>query len=157
MIRHTTTTPVGARRRLIVQLAGLSVVASLALSDHARAAEYLTGVAGGSTGSPFAIRCAEDEVLAGVTGKAGWYIDKIQALCVQVDPLGRWIGIDVAGGSAGGTLGSPFTLRCAENHAVSGIKGRAGSFIDQLRIRCGPLTAGPRLASSGSFLEGKGG
>jgi hypothetical protein len=59
---------------------------------------------------------------------------------------------DRPGATVGGTGGTDFWLRCPENHAVSGIQGRASALVDQLRIRCGPLTAGARLASSGTVL-----
>jgi hypothetical protein len=60
-------------------------------------------------------------------------------------------------GTAGGGGGTAFSLQCPDNHAVSGIDGRASLYVDQLRVKCGPLTAGPRLASSGSVLAGHAG
>ncbi len=59
--------------------------------------------------------------------------------------------------AAGGGGGTTFVLRCPRDHAMSGIQGRAGSLIDQLHIRCGALTAGPKLASIGSVLAAQAG
>lgn len=151
MMRHMTS-PSLARCGLFITGAGLSVVLSLIPSVHAQAAEYLTAIAGGTGGNPFYHRCSPDEVMVGVVGKASAFVDSIGPLCVQVDPLGRWTSNADPEGSAGGTGGSQFSIRCPENQAVSGIQGRASALIDRLQIRCGPLTAGPRLASSGTIL-----
>ncbi len=144
-----------------LSMAALALTLSFALPDRAHAAEYLTAVAGGGGGNPFTFRCAPDQVLAGVTGKAGAWADQIQALCVQVDALGRWIGSPWPPGDDVSmiewTEHARFTLVCPPDHAVSGIQGRAATLIDQLRIRCGHLTAGAKLASSGSVLAGQGG
>lgn len=142
----------------------LALTCALALSglpQASAAAEYQTAAAGGGGGNPFALRCANDQVLVGIGGKASALVDRVQPLCAQVDPLGRWSyllsGSIVAGSIAGGGGGTAFTLTCPRDHAVSGIQGKAGSLIDQLRIKCGPLTAGPKLASIGSVLSGQAG
>jgi len=143
----------------------LALPCALALSVQPQvsdAAEYLTAAAGSGGGNSFALRCANDQVLVGIGGKASTLVDRVQPLCAQVDPLGRWVGSSyvgsiVAGSTAGGGGGTAFTLTCPKNHAVSGIQGKAGSVIDQLRIKCGSLTAGPKLASIGSVLAGQAG
>ena len=143
----------------------LALTCALALSGPPQvsdAAEYQTAAAGGGGGNSFALRCANDQVLVGIRGKASALVDSVQPLCAQVDPLGRWIGSSyigsiVAGSIAGGGGGTAFNLSCPKNHAVSGIQGKAGSLIDQLRIKCGPLTAGPKLASIGSVVAGQAG
>lgn len=138
-------------------LALTCVLALWGLPQNSDAAEYQTASAGGGSGSSFALRCANDQVLVGIGGKASALVDRVQPLCAQVDPLGRWVGNDVGGSVAGGGGGTAFTLRCPRDHAVSGIQGKAGSLIDQLRIKCGSLTAGPKLASVGSVLAGQAG
>lgn len=144
------------RHRVKIVFAGMVLLVSTALSDLTHAAEYLTAAAGGSGGASFALRCAPDEVMAGVYGKAGTLVDRIGPLCIQVDPLGRWIGSPAERNTAGGGGGARFGLFCPVNSSVSGIQGRASMWIDQLRIKCGPLT-GSRLASSGSVLASQAG
>jgi hypothetical protein len=142
------------RRSIAAWLAALPFVAILSgWPQVSEAAEYLTAVAGGGGGTAFTLRCQNDQVLAGITGQASALIDRIQLLCVQVDPLGRWVGTPYAASVAGGTGGKQFSRVCAPNHAVSGIIGRASVVIDQLQIRCGPLTNGPRLNAIGTFFS----
>ncbi len=153
------------QRRLPILYWLLAVPCILALWAQPQvsdAAEYLTAAAGSGGGNSFALRCASDQVLVGIGGKASSLVDSVQPLCAQVDPLGRWVGSSyldsiVAGSIAGGGGGTAFKLTCPRDQAVSGIQGKAGSLIDQLRIKCGPLTAGPRLASIGSVLAGQAG
>lgn len=130
-----------------------AMLACLAAAPPAPAAEYQTAAAGGGGGNPFTLRCPNDSVLVGLEGRAEAFLDQVTLVCRQVDPLGRWVG-GSHGGSAGGTGGKPFPVvfECPTNQAISGIDGRAGTVVDQLRIKCGPLTAGPRLAASGSLL-----
>ncbi|TAK54532.1 MAG: hypothetical protein EPO25_06660 [Gammaproteobacteria bacterium] len=144
-------------RRSLLALA--VVLVTMVVPRTSAAAEYLTAAAGGGGGNSFSPRCPDDHVLAGISGLAGGFIDRVQLLCVQVDPLGRWVGNEKAYAAlvAGGTGGSAFKLLCPRDHAVSGIAGKAASLIDQLRIRCGPLTGGPRLATVGSMLTGQAG
>lgn len=40
---------------------------------------------------------------------------------------------------AGGTGGTPFSLQCPPGYIVTGIKGQAAAFIDQLQVICSPL------------------
>ena len=128
----------------------------LACAQPLDAAEYQTAAAGGGGGNPFTLRCPDDAVLVGVEGHASSVVDQVRPTCRQIDPSGRLID-GRSSGSAGGGGGTAFTLKCPDNHAVSGIDGRASLYVDQLRIKCGPLTAGPRLAASGSVLAGHAG
>jgi hypothetical protein len=128
----------------------------LACAQPLYAAEYQTAAAGGGGGNPFTLRCPDDAVLVGVQGSAGSVVDRVQPVCRQIDPSGLLLDGRSAG-TAGGGGGTAFILQCPDNHAVSGIDGRASLYVDQLRIKCGPLTAGPRLAASGSVLAGHAG
>lgn len=42
---------------------------------------------------------------------------------------------------------------CPSGYAVTGIKGKAGLYIDQLRVRCGRLGPNGRFSSLGDFLS----
>lgn len=41
--------------------------------------------------------------------------------------------------SAGGTGGSPFDIRCPDDHVVTGITGGAGRVVDNVTVICSPL------------------
>ena len=41
--------------------------------------------------------------------------------------------------SAGGSGGSPYDIRCPENHVVTGISGNAGRVVDRVTVICSPL------------------
>jgi hypothetical protein len=132
-----------------------------------QAAVYRTLPAGGTGGTPFSINCdGFEKVLAGIEGKSSALVDHIGPLCVSVDGTGRWIGQPsgfiqnfLMGSDGkyvtrtfGGSGGSPFHLQCPANTAVSGIQGKAGNLVDQLRIFCGPMGANGSLQSVGSLL-----
>jgi len=134
----------------------VGTLAWLACAQPLYAAEYQTAAAGGGGGNPFTLRCPDDAVLVGVQGNAGGVVDRVQPVCRQIDPSGLLLD-GRSSGAAGGGGGTAFTLQCPDNHAVSGIDGRASLYVDQLRIKCGRLAAGPRLASSGSVLAGHAG
>lgn len=40
---------------------------------------------------------------------------------------------------AGGSGGSPYDIRCPENHVVTGIQGSAGRVVDSITVICSPL------------------
>ena len=40
---------------------------------------------------------------------------------------------------AGGTGGTPFSLQCPPGYVVTGIKGQAAAFLDQIQVICSPL------------------
>ena len=41
--------------------------------------------------------------------------------------------------SAGGSGGTPYDIRCPENHVVTGIEGGAGRVVDRVTVICSPL------------------
>lgn len=107
--------------------------------------------AGGGGGNPFNLDCGADGVLIGIVGISGSWIDRIEALCMKIVVTGRWDPppkrIGRAGGD-GGLIKDRFDVRCPEHHAVSGIDGRAGSYVDRIRILC------KRIAPGGRSLTG---
>ena len=131
-----------ARTMLSRSFAFAGALAWLACAQPLYAAEYQTAAAGGGGGNPFTLRCPDDAVLVGVQGNAGGVVDRVQPVCRQIDPSGLLLD-GRSSGAAGGGGGTAFSLQCPENHAVSGIDGKASLYVDQLRIKCGRLTAGP--------------
>jgi hypothetical protein len=88
--------------------------------------------------------------MVGVRVRAGGWLDSIRPRCVRVTNAGAWIGavrtLAVAGGS-GGSLG---TRDCPRDQAVSGFLGRAGSFVDQIRLECRRLASRNALRIEGA-------
>lgn len=115
-----------------------------------------TGTAGGSGGTSYSLSCGSDKALVGIKGKAGSLVDSVEGFCAQINDDGSWQGT-VQAGFAGGSGGTNFSLYCAPGQAVTGIRGRAGSYVDQLQIRCGPLGQNGRVLSLGYFLSDEAG
>ena len=99
----------------------------------------VTSVAGGGGGQAFTQDCPSDRVLVGIKGRAHAWMDGIQGVCAKVNYDGSWSGDTITTGYRGGNGGNTFTRTCAQGHAVSGISGREGMFVDQIRIYCRPL------------------
>jgi hypothetical protein len=120
-----------------------------------------TPVAGGSGGTSYSLSCGSDKALVGIKGYAGSYIDGAFGVCAQINYDGSWQGSvsDTLGpgGFAGRSTGNSFDLTCPRGYAVTGIKGKAGSYIDQLKVRCGRLGQNGRFSSLGDFLSGTAG
>lgn len=127
----------------------------MALVGSANAFGANTASAGGTGGNTFNKSCRTSEVLVGVGGRAGDFVDSIVLICAQIDRAGHWIQVIPHYYPVGS--GNPFELRCPQDHAVSGFEGREGMFIDRLRIYCGPLGAEGKLVSVGNRLSGHAG
>lgn len=117
-----------------------------------------TAVVGGSGGAPFQVSCNSDETVVGIFGNsAGTYVNRVGVRCVQVDQSGRWIGNPVNRGSAGTATGTAYTKTCPPDFAVSGYRGRASQFVDQLDFQCRALTPSGKLTGTVQYLGAVGG
>jgi hypothetical protein len=112
--------------------------------------------AGGAGGVPFALACQADQVLVGIYGRAGKFVDSIGGLCRSVDEAGNWTGEEVRTEEKGGDprdrgvaaslpdpQPQPFTVRCPEGMAVVGMAGRAALWMDRLELTCRRLAPHP--------------
>jgi large repetitive protein len=120
-----------------------------------------TPTIGGAGGNPFALSCNADETVVGVHGNSdGTHVTKVGVQCVSVDTNGRWIGDPVnrsMAGGGGGTVGPEYARTCPRDFALSGFRGRAGQYINQLDFECRALTPQGRLSGAGQFLGAVGG
>ncbi|GIX46731.1 MAG: hypothetical protein KatS3mg131_0942 [Candidatus Tectimicrobiota bacterium] len=116
-----------------------------------------TGLVGGNGGRDFERSCAAGEVLVGLKGRSGWWLDQVQVQCVRIDGQGRWSSGVVTRGSAGGNGGNPFTRTCSSGYAVVGFDGKAGSYVDRLELRCRKLTGASSTSGSEVALAAVGG
>ncbi len=142
--------------QLSVRRAGIVAVSLLAIPATTLALDY-TSTAGGSGGTSYTASCGSDQALVGIKGYAGSYMDGLQGICAQINYDGSWVGNTVTTPFVGKSTGGSFSLICPTGHAVSGVTGRAGFYIDQLRVRCGRLGQNGRLASYGDYLSGTAG
>ena len=99
----------------------------------------VTSAAGGGGGKSFTLDCPSNRVLVGIRGRAHSWIDRIQGVCAKVNYDGSWSGSTTNTGYKGGNGGQSFSRLCPQGRAVSGIAGRAGMFVDQIRIYCRSL------------------
>jgi hypothetical protein len=106
--------------------------------------------AGGDGGTPFDLPCNADEVLVGVHGRAGSYVDQVQALCARFE-RGGWTGTPRRTATAGGASGTGFDQVCPTGQAVWSIAGRAASFVDQLQVICKELDPDGSVADTGQL------
>ena len=91
---------------------------------------------GGNGGSPFDLSCANGDVLAGIYGYTGTYVNSVGARCVSVAADGAWIGQPVDAGTSGTDNGTPFAATCPTGWGVTGFSGRADTFVNQIGLQC---------------------
>ena len=117
-----------------------------------------TPTVGGGGGSAFQLACAADETLVGVRGNFSTYVNQVGPRCVKVNQFGQWIG-DPANGALAGTTttGTSFAKTCPRDFAVSGFRGRASQYVDQLDFQCRALAAGGGMTGTATYLGPVGG
>jgi len=115
-----------------------------------------TTIAGGRGGQPFALYCdgGPSTALVGIRGREGSYVDRVQGVCVQVNFDGTWQGNTFNTGSAGGSGGNAFTLTCARDRAITAITGRAGIYVDKLKVGCARIGPEGRITGDVEYLGG---
>ena len=112
-----------------------------------------TAVVGGAGGAPFQLSCNADETLVGIFGNADTTrVNRVGLQCVQVDQGGRWIGNPVNRGATGGATGTAYTKTCPRDFAISGYRGRSGTFVDQLDFQCRALTPAGKVGGTAQYL-----
>ncbi len=101
---------------------------------------------GGTGGTPFSDACAAHEVIIGIEGRSGSEVDRLSFVCgtVRLTRSGSSFTATVTetstSPSRGGTGGSAFSYRCPAGRVAVGLYGRDGTRIDQIGLRCAPVT-----------------
>ncbi|MDH5323592.1 MAG: DUF1929 domain-containing protein, partial [Gammaproteobacteria bacterium] len=117
-----------------------------------------TPTVGGAGGSPFQLACPADEIIVGIHGRQGTYVNQIGPKCVKVDQLGRWIGQPVDAPLTGTTTsGTSFSKVCPVNYAVDGFRANSGQYVNSIDISCRALTPNGGLTGAAQYLGGVGG
>lgn len=160
----------GAVAMMLVRASALLCLA-LGLFPHTVTAETL-GPAGGTGGDPAArsgcgtmlvpARVYRDgpHMLIGVAGRSGSWLDQIRAICMRfssVNNMAIWRGDAAQGASIGGPHGQPFEVVCPRNQAVVAMRGRAGSYVDRLRLGCQHFTHRGEPTGEVTWLSAVGG
>ncbi|MCH9682475.1 MAG: DUF4215 domain-containing protein [Deltaproteobacteria bacterium] len=90
--------------------------------------------------------CPEGEVVIGIRGTAEDWLYQLRVVCGVVElvdegnpalHISESTVLPLRGGSP---TGSMYDSMCPPDHAVVGFGGRAGAWLDQLFLRCAPLT-----------------
>ena len=111
-----------------------------------RAQDATTSAGGGGGGQPYSLSCGSN-ALAGVQGTyaddgIGFFVTKLQGLCVAVNTDGSWLGSPTpTSGFAGQNRGTAVSAVCPSGWAVSGLTGEGGWYVDRFWIYCTPLSA----------------
>lgn len=96
--------------------------------------------AGGGGGSLVTLDCPRDHAISGFSGRAGTLVDQLRLECrrlvsrnaLQIEGAPRRTG------RVGGTGGKAFgPFHCPGHLPVTAMRGRSGSYVDQVRLLCG--------------------
>lgn len=107
------------------------------------------GPQGGPGGQDFNSACDNGETIIGISVGSGAWLDNIAPRCNVVSNTGQWGNTTITRNRTGGNplfAPAPTNINCPPNHAVVGYSGKAGSYIDQVSIRC------KRLATASSTI-----
>ena len=121
-------------------LSFILLVGAICTADAA-SAQQNSPTAGGNGGSTFSVLCDQGQVLIGVKGTFGNFINTVEGICATVDE----ILMPVSAGTtdqAGEPGPTPYVQRCPSGHAVRGLRVATGWYVDSLEIRCGRLEGG---------------
>ena len=86
-----------------------------------------------------ALKCPGDEVVKGVDGRSGLFVDALGLHCGSLRHLNATESVAPVGGDGG----DPFEFRCPDGTVGTGFAGRVGLKIDAAGIRCSDV-AGSR-------------
>lgn len=129
-------------KRILSWSAPASALGLLLLACGGRAA---------AQGTEFNLSCNPHEVLVGISGRQGWWMEGIAGRCRPVEANGA-LGAPIRStGYAGGTSGILRTFDCGPAEVMvgySGTQGDNGYVLHVQQILCAPWQAGTRLAGT---------
>jgi hypothetical protein len=118
---------------------------------------------GGTGGSSFSILCQTGQVLVGVKGKTGTFVNQVRGICAELNEIimPRTI-VDSA--HTGKTDGADFEQRCPSGWAVRGLRVRRGTlgftnlrYVNAIKIKCGRLGRDGQVSGTRTHLFWAGG
>lgn len=129
-------------RQVLATSAPLSALAALLLACWGGAA---------AQGTEFNLSCRADEVLVGISGRQGWWMEGIAARCRKVEASGLLGPAIRSTGYAGGTEGALETFDCKAGEVMVGYRGSQadhGYVLHVQEILCAPWQADTRVAGT---------
>src|SRR5207248_998377 len=87
--------------------------------------------------SGYGMTCHSNEVMTGVRGRQGQYLNAIGIRCAVLNPDGT-LGAERTTDPVGG-IGTNFEDRCPTGQAVVRFAGRAGAVVDTFSATCAPI------------------
>jgi jacalin-like lectin domain-containing protein len=101
-------------------------------SDGTTGTSYLASPAyGGGGGNPYTLTCPPNLMLTEVKGRSGTGVDRLQALCLNIDRTRNFQSVEV-----GGTGGNPFDSQCPPDYIMTGLDVRSGDRLDHINFIC---------------------
>ncbi len=108
--------------------------------DGTLGATATTPARGGGGGVPATGHCANNQIMAGQMFHASTWISRVGTPCATAARLKYATGGDDSWLFMPGNSTGPFSFTaCPAGQAITGISGRAGSWVDQLGFKCGKL------------------
>jgi hypothetical protein len=98
-----------------------------------------TGTAGGVTNNNFNLTCPTGQAVTEITGKSGWYIDKLKVRCGALGQNGRLssLGSYLSGVAGNSSVTNNFgPLTCVNNQPARLIQGRAATYVHAIGLGC---------------------
>ena len=129
-------------RRILATSATASALVTLLLASCGRAA---------AQGTEFNLSCQADEVLVGISGRQGWWMEGIAARCRKVEASGLLGPALRSTGYAGGTQGALETFDCKAGEVMVGYRGSQGDHGYVLHVQeilCAPWQPDTRVAGA---------
>lgn len=106
---------------------------------------------GGNGGGPFTLACPAGQVLAGMYGSTGTYVNSVGPRCVAVDVNGNWLGQPQNRGRRGGTGGAGYSRTCPGGQAVTGFTFKGSAYVNQIGLQCRELVSA--VATGGGITD----
>ncbi|HEX2139530.1 MAG TPA: hypothetical protein VHG33_07455 [Woeseiaceae bacterium] len=102
-------------------------------------------------GTEFNLSCHAGEVLVGISGRQGWWMEGIAARCRSVETNGA-LGASIRSTEyAGGTTGTLRTFDCSPAEVMvgySGVQGDNGYVLHVQQVFCAPWQVDTRMAGT---------
>lgn len=93
-----------------------------------------TGTAGGSGGTSFNVTCPTNTAVRGISGRFGWYVNRLVLRCRPLGALGSNSTISAAGSQSGDqSFGVEY---CPDGKLARGFHGRASGYVDRAGLIC---------------------
>jgi hypothetical protein len=107
--------------------------------DGAGAVHY-NGRTGATSGTTFSVTCPADEILVGVKGRSGWWLDSLEPKCANkqnwADVQHPWLSTTTTPESYGGPGGGVFERWCPFRHAIKGLRLRYDGVFTRTEVVC---------------------